>query len=233
MTVAKAIIGNIAKLGNHKEMCLNDHRKRWDNFILCMHDIPYSFADDWGYSFPGWYANCGIGVLLKPCFTLSLSCNKGLALNEGGKVDIWNRGKLAVILQGEIVYVHRSDVFSATNGAIAAESRALCSFMSEFKHPWVSDVCASSQTEALDRLCNQLVDIFLTNNPNEEDNSESGGSRARWRRDGEWHWGVFGAQGRDALRQLGGPFFKGGHLEHKISANVAEACSQWQNSTGG
>ena len=32
---------------------------KWKNYVLLAQRNLYLFEDDWGYTFPGWFANCG------------------------------------------------------------------------------------------------------------------------------------------------------------------------------
>jgi hypothetical protein len=55
--------------------------KMWQQYAAIAGSILMWFDDDWGYSFPGWYADCAIGAFLHHCMQESLICQRALKLN--------------------------------------------------------------------------------------------------------------------------------------------------------
>ena len=53
----------------------------WNHYPIAARKFFFWFEDDWGYSFPGWFADCGIGALLHRCMVESTTCTRALKLN--------------------------------------------------------------------------------------------------------------------------------------------------------
>ena len=49
-------------------------------------------TDDWGYSFPGWFANCGVYIFQHTCMDNDLHCLFGIqAVWPGSHEMVWHK----------------------------------------------------------------------------------------------------------------------------------------------
>ena len=82
------------------------------------------FDDDWGWSFPGWYANCAVPIFLHDCVTEMLNCLWGLKLNFPNGYHHYTSGPKTYTL-------YRTDY--------DAQGRNTCKFLNKYGGPACTD----------------------------------------------------------------------------------------------
>jgi hypothetical protein len=126
----------------------------WTNYGVKAGLFLFWFDDDWGYSFPGWYADCAISSLLHGCMIASATCAQALRLNMPLEND----------LAQQIMHGDGGGAFYIYRDAFSKHGERLCKILETFGGP----KCAASREEAWARSCAAVKALNTARKPAED-----------------------------------------------------------------
>jgi hypothetical protein len=151
-------------------------------FVKYLHysgTIGMYFADDWGWSWPGWFSNCAMSAFMRDCMTNELQCTKAMNTNLPASAEylqqIQHVGLFMVYredyveLDGRMVCMHLQDRFdgpSCNDTAAIAWGKAcdnvlatVPGYTGEIDHPdECPKICPGTPEPNYEEICNCLTD---------------------------------------------------------------------------